>query len=169
MRCMASLDELQRKQADAAKLALRMADEQDPERLKEMAGQLQARCGELEKMAKGIEAALAPAGADGKETRVVLSPAQKARIAEATGVGLEVVVLRDSKEKMWSREMPNVEAREIERMAAKQAAQSKLLSATRAQVESIVRRLKALDVPELEETIAKLEADPTLGLAGKGK
>jgi hypothetical protein len=164
---MADLDELQRKQADAARFAMKMVDEKDPERLKEMTEQLQARCKELEKMALGIEAALTPAAATGEEVRVVLTPAQKARVTEQTGVGVEVVVLRDSKQKMWSKEMPRIEPREVEKMAAKQAAASRLQSETRTQVEKIVKQLKALDVPELEEVIANLEKDPTLGLARK--
>jgi hypothetical protein len=168
MRPMADLEELQRKQADAAKFAMKMVDEKDPERLKEMAEQLQARCKELAKMAHGIEAAFTPPGGEGEEVRVMLTPAQKARIAEQTGVGVEVVTLRDSKQRMWSKDMPRIEPREIEKMAAKQAAASRLQSETRDQVEKIIKQLKALNVPELEDTIRDLEKDPTLGLARKG-
>jgi len=166
---MADLDELQRKQGDAAKFAMKMVDEKDPERLKEMAEQLQARCAELEKMARGMEKALTPPAGEGQEVRVVLTPDQKARITEATGVGVEVVVLRDSKQRMWSKEMTRIEPREIEKMAAKQAAASKLQSETRTQVEKIIKQLEALNVPELAETIADLKKDPTLGLAKKAK
>jgi hypothetical protein len=166
---MADLDELQRKQADAAKFAMKMVDEKDPERLKEMAEQLQARCADLEKMARSIEKAASPPGAEGNEVRVLLTPDQRERVAESTGVGVEMVVLRDSKQRMWSKEMPRVEPREIEKLAARQAAASKLQSETRTQVEKIIRQLEALNVPELQETIAELKRDPTLGLARKQK
>ena len=166
---MADLDELQRKQADAAKFAMTMVDEKDPERILEMAEQLKARCQELEKMARGIEAALTPQEPTGQEVLVTLTPEQKQRITEQTGVGIEVVTLHDTKKRMWSRDLPlgKVEPREIERLAAQQAAQSKLISETRTQVEKIIKELKALNVPEIAEQIAELERDPTLGLAKK--
>ena len=166
---MADLDDLQRKQADAAKFAMKMVDEKDPERLKEMAAQLQARCKDLEKIAKGIEAAFAPPASEGDEVRVMLTPAQKARITEQTGVGVEMVTLRDSKQKMWSKQMPRIEPREIEKMAAKQAAESKLISETRSAVEKIIKQLEALNVPEIADKIAELKKDPTLGRAKKAK
>ena len=162
---MSSLSELERKQADAAKFAMKMVEEKDPEKLKEMAEQLQARCKELEKMAKGLEAAYTPQGPTGPETRVLLTPAQRERIVEQTGVGVEVVTLRDTSERTWSKQMPSVEPREIEKMAARQAAESRLRSETRTQVEKIIKELEKLNVPELAETIAELKRDPTLGLS----
>jgi hypothetical protein len=134
-----------------------------------MAEQLQERCADLEKMARGIERAFTPPGGEGEEVRVVLTPEQKARVTESTGVGVDVVVLRDSKQRMWSKEMPRIEPREIEKMAAKQAAASRLQSETRAQVEKIIKQLEALNVPEIADTIAQLKKDPTLGLAKKQK
>ena len=97
--------------------------------------------------------------------------AQRQRITEQTGVGIETVTLRDSRQKKWSRDLPlgKVEPREIERMAAEQAAQSRLIHDTRVQVEKIIKELKALNVPEIADQIAELERDPTLGLAKKGK
>ena len=166
---MADLDDLQRKQADVAKFAMKMVDEKDPERLKEMAAEVQARCQELEKMARGIEAAFTPPLSEGEEVRVMLTPAQKARITEQTGVGVEVVTLRDTKQRMWSKDMPRIEPREIEKMAAKQAAESKLIIETRSQVEKIIKQLEALNVPEIAETIAELKKDPTLGRARKAQ
>ena len=75
----------------------------------------------------------------------------------------EAVTLRDSGGKSWSRELPATEPRVVEALAARQAAQSRLVMETRTQVEKIVKQLKALNVPELAETIAELERDPTLG------
>ncbi len=154
---MSDLGELQKKQAEAASFALRMAEEKDPDRLKAMAEQLQARCAELGKMAKALEAALAPAGGGGGvETRVLLTAEQRKRIADQTGVGVEVVTLRDTSERAWSRDMGSMDPREIEAMAARQAATSRLKAETRARVEKIIQDLEKLESPELADTIAEL-------------
>jgi hypothetical protein len=158
MERMADLAQLLEKQADAAGLATRMAEEKDPQRLHEMAEQLRARCAELAQMARALEARFAP-GATGAETRVALTPEQRARIAEQTGVGMEVVTLRDTADRPWSRQIARLEPREVEAMAAKQAAESRLRMETRRQVEQIVGELEKLDVPELAETIAALRRD----------
>ena len=168
---MADIEEIKRKQADTAKMAMKMVDEKDPERLKEMAEQIQARCKDLEKMVRGLAAAITPQEQTGQEVKVMLTPEQKARVTEQTGVGIEMVTLYDTKKRMWSRDLPlgKIEPREIEKMAAQQAAQSRLVSETRQQVEKIIKQLKALNVPEIAEQIAELERDPTMGLAKKGK
>jgi hypothetical protein len=166
---MSDLDDLRKKQAEAAKLAQGMANEKDPARLLEMAGTLKERGQELERMAKAIEAFYAPKGATGPETRVLLTPAQKERIAGQTGVGLAAVVLRDTPEKKWSKRMAKIEPREIEKEAAKQAAEMRLIAETRTQVEKIIKLLEQQNVPELAQTIAELKHDPTLGLAKKDK
>ena len=153
---MSDLGELQKKQAEAASFALRMAEEKDPERLKAMAEQLQARCAELGKMAKALEAALAPAGRGGVETRVLLTAEQRKRIADQTGVGVEVVTLRDTSDRAWSTSIGSVHPREIEAMAARQATASRLKAETRARVEQIIRELEKLESPELADTIAEL-------------
>ena len=157
---MADLAEILKTQAEAARLAAQMAEEKDPQRLQEMAGQVQERCAELERMAKALEARFAPPpGAGGPQTRVQLTPEQRARIAEQTGVGIEAVTLRDTADRAWSRQMPRVSPREIEAIAAKEAAASRLKAEKRKQVERIVRELEKLEVPELAETIAGLRRD----------
>src|SRR5438045_2479554 len=165
---MADLAEVRKKQAEAASFALRMTEEKDPQLLKQMAEQLQAQCAELAKMAKALEAAMTPAAAAGPETHVVLTPEQRKRVVEQTGVGVEVVTLRDTAARPWSKQMASVEPREVEAMAARQAAASRLVAETRERVEKIVRELEKLEVPELADTIAELRRDPTLGLSGKG-
>jgi hypothetical protein len=166
---MADFEEIQRKHAEAAGFAMKMVDEKDPEKLKEMAEQLQQKCAALAKMAKGLEAALTPPGPTGPEVRVMLTAEQRARVAEATGVGVEMVTVHDSPQKVWSKEMPRLRPGEIEKLAAKQATASRLQSETRKAVEKIIKDLEKLNVPELAETIADLKKDPTLGLAKKQK
>src|SRR5262244_2175154 len=161
---MADLAELQKKQAEAARFAQSMASETDPALLQEMAEQLQAKCADLGRMARAIEAAVTPPGGTGTETRVKLSPEQRKRIAEQTGAAIEVVTLRDTAERAYSKLMPAVDPREIELMAAKEAAVSRLRAETRVQVEKIIKELEKLEVPDLAETIAELRRDPTLGV-----
>ena len=156
---MGDLATLQEKQAEAARFATEMATEKDPQRLQQMAEQLQARCAELGRMAKALEAAVTPAGASGTETRVALTAEQRERIAEQTGAAVETVTLQDTPDRAWSKQMPKVEPREVEAMAAKQAAASRLRAETRAQAENIIRELEKLDVPELADTIAGLRRD----------
>ena len=155
MPAMSNLGELQKKHAEAASFAQRLAEEKDPDRLKAMAEQLQVRCAELGRMAKGLEAALSPAGG-GAETRVLLTAEQQKRIADQTGVGVEVVTLRDTSGRAWSKSMGSVEPREIEVMAARQAAVSRLKAETRTRVEKIIQELEKLAIPELADTIADL-------------
>lgn len=152
---MADVAELLKKQADAARLALSMAGEKDPQRLQEMAEQLRDRCAGLGRMAQALEEEFA-SPATGPETRVALTAEQRARVVEQTGVGIEVVTLRDTADRAWSRQMSRVEPREIEAMAAKQAAAARLKAETRRQVEEIIRELEKLELPELAETIAGL-------------
>lgn len=167
---MADLDEIQRKQADAAKLAMKLVDEKDPERIKELAEQIQKRTADLAKMAASLAASAAPPDrSGGEQVRVLLTPEQRERLAAETGVGIEAVDLRDTGGRSWNAEMPTTEPRVIEKLAAQQAAAARLTMETRKQVESIVKQLKALNVPELEETIRELERDPTLGRGKKSR
>jgi hypothetical protein len=164
---MSDLEELRRKQSEMAKYAQGMANEKDPERLAAMATSMQERARELERAARALEAIHAPKVADGPETRVLLTPDQRARVAADTGVGIEAVSLRDEPGRPWSKTMSRVEPREIERIALQQAARSRLAAETRDQVEKIIGMLEKQDVPELAETIAELRRDPALGLEGK--
>ena len=166
---MSDLGDLMKKQAEMAKLAMSMENEKDPERILEMTATLQQRGKELERMARAIEAFYTPKSPAGPETRVRLTPAQKERITEQTGVGLEEVILRDTPEMQWSKKMSKVEPREIEKEAAKQAADARLVIETRTQVEKIIKLLEEQNVPELAETIAELKRDPTLGRGKKDK
>jgi len=165
------LEDIQKKQANAAKAAQKMVEEKDPQRILEMAEQLQKQVGELEKMALAFAAAMTPQDSEGPETMVKLTPDQKQRVTESTGVGIEVVTLHDSKKRVWSRELSlgKVEPREIEKEATKEAARLRLISDTKTQVEKIIKQLEALNVPELAEPIAQMRKDPTMGLGKKSK
>jgi len=164
-----SLEDIQKRQAKLAHKAASLADEKDPQKILDVAAELQAECADLEKAARNLEKALMPPDFEGKGTVVKLTADQRRRITEQTGVGLEEVTVHDSRKKVWSQELPRgtVEPREIEAEAAREAARLRRISMTKESVEKIVKDLKALNVPELADYIAQLEKDPTLGLAGK--
>ena|SRR5438132_4644643 len=168
---MADMESIQKKQAEAARSMMKIAEEKDPKAILEMAEALQKQVGDLQKMALAFAAAVTPQDPEGQETMVKLTPDQKQRVTESTGVGIEVVTLRDTKKRVWSRELPlgRVAPREIEKAATKEAARLKLISETRTQVEKIIKQLEALNVPELAEPIAELRKDPTLGHGKKVK
>ena len=165
-----ALDDLQRKQADTARMAMSMVKEKDPEVLQEMAKKILQKTKELESMARRIGAdALGGLGPGGKETRVMLTPEQKARIAEETGVGLDSVVLEDEPSRKWSKDIATARPQEVEKMAARAAATSRLQSETRTQIEKIIKQLEALNVPELKEHIDELRKHPAMTSGGSKK
>ena len=95
-------------------------------------------------MARALEAPLRPAPT-GTETRVALTPEQRARIAEQTGVGIEVVTLRDTADRAWSRQIAAPRAargRGDGRASRRRSRGSK--AETRRQVEQIVGELEKL-------------------------
>jgi hypothetical protein len=172
MPAMSDIDELMKKQAEATAYALSMVDEKDPQKILEMAAEMQKKGAALEKMALAIEAAMlgdTAGGATGEETTVALTPEQRARITEQTGVGMEVVTLRDSRDRAWSKEMPKANPEEIEKEAARQAIETMMIIETRKEVEKIIKELEAANVPELKEKIEELKRDPTLGRGKKKK
>jgi hypothetical protein len=166
---MADLADIERKQAEMVKAAMKITEEKDPEKILEMAAQVQKMGVALEKMARGLEAALSPPEAQGQEVVVRLTPDQKQRVTEQTGVGVEVVTLHDTKKRVWSHELSigKVTPAEIEKEAAKEAGRLRLISETKTQVEKIIKQLEALNVPELKETLDELRKDPTLGRGKK--
>jgi hypothetical protein len=161
------LEDLQKKQQSIANDAKKMLEEKDPKVLLEMAEKMKEKCDGLLNMAKSIAGQFPQEREIGPQTVVKLTPDQRERLVEGTGVGMETVTLKDTEKKLWSRQMTKVTAREIEAEATKEAARLRLISDTKAQVGKIIKELKKVDVPELAETIAELERDPSLGLSGK--
>jgi hypothetical protein len=155
---MADLAALLDAQARAARLAIEIGAERDLARIEELTARLQARCSELGAMTRALVAELAPP-ASGPETQVVLTAGQRQRVVEQTGVGVEVVTLKDEPGRAWSRQMPRVDPREVEAAAARAAASARLRAETRKHVAGIVRELEKLRSPELAETIAALRRD----------
>src|SRR5438270_13517414 len=94
-RMAASLEELEKKQRDIKPLVEKLQKAKGDEVVK-IAKQIAEKTKELEKSALALAAAATPEGArnvGGPETTVLLTPDQKKRVVEGTGVGLETVVL----------------------------------------------------------------------------
>jgi hypothetical protein len=158
---MSDLDDLQRKQADLARSAAKMANEKDPDALLKLAESIQERAAGLERMAKNIAAAATPgAGNTGPSTTVVLTRDQRERIAEATGIGLETVTVHDTRELKFSKDMSKIRPGAIEKLATLQAGQMKLEVEVKAAVEKLLKKLRSYERPELQETIDELARDP---------
>ncbi|HUJ28410.1 MAG TPA: hypothetical protein VLW85_20455, partial [Myxococcales bacterium] len=160
---------IQKRQAKLAHKAASLADEKDPQKILDVAKELQEECADLEKAARNLEKSIMPPDFQGKGTVVKLTADQRQRITEQTGIGLEEVTVHDSRKKVWSQELPRgtVEPREIEAEAAREAARLKRIAMTKEGVEKAIKQLKAFNVPELDDFIQQLEKDPTLGLGGK--
>ena len=162
---MASLEEIEQKQKDIQPLLKQIQEEKDPKEIVKLAEKIKERTDALEKMAKKLEAdLLANTGQNMEgETRVVLTKDQKERITAATGVGLESIVIRGDAD-FWGKKMPDTQKRVIETLALKEASERALERETRKQVEKILKELKKIEdpVPELQELIAQIEADPLL-------
>src|SRR5437763_17059735 len=112
-----------------------------------MAERLRESCVERANMAKALEAAMTPAGAAGPETRVALTPEQSKRVAEQTGVGVEVVTVRDTVARPWPQQMASVEPRGIEAPAARPGAAPRLTRETRERAGPGVRARERRGVP----------------------
>ena len=162
---MASLEEIEKKQKDIQPLLKKIQEEKDPKEILRLADEIKERTQGLEKMAKKLEAdILANTGHNPSgETRIILTKDQKERVTKATGVGLESIVIRGDAD-FWGKKMPDTQKRVIEQLAIKQASEQALERETRKAVEKILKELKKIPdpVPELQDLIAQIEADPTL-------
>ena len=156
------LAELEAQQAKVAKAAMSLGElTDDPKALLEKAAQVAEMAKDLEKSALRLAADLEKTMGGGKEETVVLTPDQRERIAATTGVAMETLVVRDA-DGSFARAMPSTQKMIIERMAARQAAVSATKKAKRDAVDKLVRQLKKLEVPELDDLIRAIEDDPSL-------
>jgi hypothetical protein len=166
---MSDLDELVKKQNEFAAAAEKMASETDPKVLEQMTAALTERAAAIGRMAKNIAAANTPESeSTGLATTVQLTKEQRQRITEKTGIGIESIVVHDTRERKYSKEMDKVSPREIEKIATQQAAEMKLEVEAKAAVETLLKQLRSYERPELEEIIEKLARDPLI-VIGRGK
>jgi len=137
---MASLEEIEHKQKSVQPLLEQLARETNADRVQELGKQIAAVTEELARMGKGLEKAYAQGKGSG-ETRVALTKDQRQRVAEATGVALDTLVLEGAE--TWDPQMPEMSAATIERLAMASVADRKLKEEKRRAAKEIVKQLEA--------------------------
>ena len=154
-------EELEAKQKKMAKMAVDLAKlKDDPKALLEKAAEIAGMAKELEKTALRMAADLDPK-AGGKEETVVLTQDQRERVAQTTGVAMETLVVRDV-DGSFAKAMPTTQKMIIERLANQQASAIAAKKAKRDAVDKLVKQLKKLDEPGLDDIIRAIEDDPSL-------
>src|SRR3979411_263313 len=132
---MASLEDIERKQKSIQPLLEQIARETNADRVQELGKQIAQAAQELAQMAAGLEKAYAQGKGSG-ETRVVLTKDQRERVAEATGVALETLVLQGAE--VWDPQMPKMSPAVGERLAMASVADRKLKDEKRKAVKDIL-------------------------------
>src|SRR5262252_8065978 len=92
-----TMDDLNRRQATMLALMEQLPNERDTERITQISRQLEQEARDLEQLARDYERQeLAKAGPPPRGSlEVVLTPAQRKRVLDVTGVKMETVVIRD--------------------------------------------------------------------------
>src|SRR5579859_5508620 len=126
----------------------KLPGETDTERITAIANQLQNDARELEALALAYEKQeLAKAGPPPcGSIEIVLTPEQKKRIYEQTGVSMETVVVRDESG-VLNQSMPHTDPRRIEQLALVEAKRRKVLAggddATQKEVARLLDEIEA--------------------------
>jgi len=163
---MASLEDIERKQQAMQPLLDQISQETNADRVQELGKQIAEMARELGQMAAGLENAYAQARGDG-ETRVALTKEQRQRVAEATGVALDTLVLEGKD--VWDPQMPTMSPATIERLAMASVAARKLEEEKRSAALAIVKQLESAvgddPAPETKAAIEQFKRDH-LGRSG---
>jgi hypothetical protein len=156
----ASLEDIERKQRSMQPLLEQIAQETNADRVQELGKQIAQMAQELGEMAAGLERAYAQSKGGG-ETRVVLTKEQRERVAEATGVALDTLVLEGAQS--WDPQMPSMSPATIERLAMASVADRKLKEEKRKAVTAILKELQAAvgdsPAPETQAAIEQFKRD----------
>jgi hypothetical protein len=157
---MASLEEIERKQKSMQPLLEQLAQETNADRVQELGKQIAAMAQELAQMGKGLEKAFAQSKGSG-ETRVALTKDQRQRVAEATGIAIDTLVLEGAD--IWDPQMPKMTSATIERLAMASVADRKLKEEKRRAVKDILKQLEAAvgdsPAPETKAAIDQFKRD----------
>ena len=157
-----TLDDLMAKQRAMSEIAERLNGESDVERIQQIAAELQVMANELQAMGEQLAAKSTGSGA-ANWTEVVLTPAQRERVKEATGVALETIKISDPAG-VATRTMPYTDPRIIEFYATQEARRRKIAEEADAQIQEQLREsLEAIEsqgTPAVLEQLEQLKADP---------
>jgi len=157
---MASLEDIERKQRSMQPPLEQIAQETNADRVQELGKQIAQSAQELARMAAALEATYEQRQGSG-ETRVVLTKEQRERVAEATGVALDTLVLQGAE--TWDPQMPSMSPATIERLAMASVAERKLKEEKRKAVKAIVKELQAAvgdsPAPETQAAIEQFKRD----------
>jgi hypothetical protein len=168
---MADLDDIAKKQKQAAELGKKLAREKDVDEIKRLSKEIKEKAKELEAAAQNMAEAATPKGGKnvGGEVRVVLTPDQRKRIVEQTGVGMDTLVITEEAAQ-WMARMPGMQKRYVEQMALRKAAESVMREEKDKAIQKLIKKLEAIPepVPEIEQMIAQLKKDPD-GMEKLGK
>ncbi len=157
---MASLEDIERKQKSIQPLLEQIARETNADRVQELGKQIAQAAQELGQMAAGLEKTYAQSKGSG-ETRVVLTKEQRARVADATGVALDTLVLQGAE--TWDPQMPKMSSATVERLAMASVADRKLKEEKRKAVKDILKQMEAAigdsPAPETKAAIDQFKRD----------
>jgi hypothetical protein len=158
---MASFEEIQRKQNAMKPLLEELATERNADRVQQLGKQIAEMAQELARMADGLQRAFSqPSGGTG-ETRIVLTKEQRERIAEATGVAIDVLVLKPAN--VWDPQVPKMTPDIIERLAMASVADRKLKEEKCKAAKQIVSELEAAvggsPAPETRDAIDQFKRE----------
>jgi len=160
-----TLQDIEVKQLAMVKLAESMVDMTDVDQLLATGKQLELDGAELQALAKRLESeTLADVPPQKKNvTVVVLTPAQRVRVKEETGLDMEVVELEDT-DGMMARMMPNtlppyIEIKALE-AARRKAKDHYTEQQSRIEMFQLIAEFEASS-PEAAELLSKLKDDPT--------
>lgn len=160
-----TMDELLAKQRAMVEKANALVSEKDVDKIQAATQELERDGRELEALAKAFEAQeLAKAGPPPRGAlEVVLTPAQRARVKQLTGVDMASVVISDEAG-VLSKAMPTTDPRDIELHAINEARRLAALRGAdqqmRAQVERAIADIEEQGMGEVRELLEKLKADP---------
>jgi hypothetical protein len=158
-----TLELLLQKSKGLEKLMAEAARETDPERLTAIAEKVSAEAKALEALGKQYQAEEQRRVGRRGFVEVVLTPEQRRRIQDQTGVLLETVVLPDESGAQ-SQAMPMSDPRIIEQLALHEAGRRKLAAEadaiTRREVARVIAELEAQNNAALNEELEKLKRDP---------
>jgi hypothetical protein len=160
-----TMDELLRKQQEMVKKAESLISERDVDKIQQVTSELERDGKELEQLALAFEKQeLAKAGPPPRGSlEVMLTPDQRKRVLDLTGVDLPSVVIQDEMG-VLSKAMPHTDPRDIELMAIQEARRLKAMrdadGKMRADVDRAILDIEEQGTAETRELLAKLKADP---------